>query len=400
MPPDPIFAQSAPAAQETRAIDDNVLVQYLFEPVTSTDEIVPGMAVCLDPTQSVVANRFLKVQKPTETNMHLYVGTVAPQCKRVKSGQFVKVVPPDRLVPGVPLYTDQNIVAGDLLGVHPNTYRIRKGTCKGPIIGRAAESVDRSTTAGPVRCWYGPLHITAAERAKYVRRIEEDFETFGTTLVSGSPYGIQQVNGSVTVPAGSATASKNGVVQLNATGADNDQCFLYSAKNFRLELGKPLIAEFWINLLTSVSTPDLIFGLINGDVIAAAVPFTAADALSANNTFDGLAVYKLTGSTTLNVVGNRSAATAAQQTAALTGSAATVAASTSRKIGIFYDGIAGTVNTGGTVTIYLDDVANAVQLGFTAANLPNFNMGLFCGVKSQGAAEAFQIDRWFAEQPA
>lgn len=395
----PVFATTAPAANEARAVDDNVLVQYYFDPSDTTDVLSPGMALCMDPSFSTVADRILKVRKPDRTNMHLVVGVVAPQSARTPAGAFVKVVPLDRLIPGVPVRTDQNIAINDLLGVHPGTYYCRKGTCLGTIIGRAVEAQDRSSTAGTVTCEYGKIQYTDSEFGRFTRRVFDDFNLFGTTLVSGSPYGIQQVNGSVTIPAGSASASKAGIVRLTATGADNDQCFLFSSKSFRLELGKPLYAEFRITLGASVSTPDLIFGLINGDVIAAAVPFTAADALSANTTFDGIGIYKLTSSTTLQGVANRSAATAAQQTGALAGSLATIAASTSRKLALFYDGIAGTTNTGGTLYFILDDTVNATTIGFTAANLPSFNMGLFCGVKSQGSAETFDLDSWFAEQP-
>lgn len=397
----PVFATSAPAANEARAVDDNVLVQYYFDPSDTTDVLYPGMVLCMDPSFSMVADRILKVRKPDITNAHLCVGVVAPQSARTPAGAFVKVVPLDRLIPGVPVRTDQNISINDLLGCHPGSYYARKGTCKSIILGRAVEAQDRSSTAGTVTCEFGKIVYTSAEYARFTKRVFDDFESFGTTLVSGSPYGIQQVNGSVTIPAGSASASKSGVVRLTATGADNDQCFLYGGKVFKLEIGKPLYAEFRVDLGSSVSTPDLIFGLITTDIIAAAVPITAGDALAANNTtgMSMVAVYKLTGGTTLSAVVNRQAATANQATQALSGSAATIAASTSRKIALFYDGIAGTTNTGGTLYILIDDVVNSATIGLTAAQLPTFNMGIFCGVKSQGSAETFDLDSWFAEQP-
>lgn len=151
-----VFATATTERQQVTMVDENILEQFRFIPATSTDLLQPGYAACLDSTLTG-DDKFTTIVKPTMLNIDRCVGIVAPQSKNVATGAIARIIPMDKFVPGVYVQCEESITDGDILGVHPETYAFRRGVFfhRWGLVAR--ETVDRSTTAGLVRCDLYPI---------------------------------------------------------------------------------------------------------------------------------------------------------------------------------------------------------------------------------------------------
>ena len=329
----------------------------------------------------------MKVQKPSYANAHLFVGVVAPQqTGGVTNGGMVKVVPPDYIVPGVPVRTDQSITQDDLLGVHIGTYYLRKGCCGGPIVGRAAETQDRSSTAGLVYSYYGSIQIGSSERARYVRETNmtfADFPAVAAAAVQASNLTCIVGTGcSIAQPANDATLI--GPI-LTLDGTDNDAVGLQGNRQYICTLNKPIIFECELQFGSSLANISAFLGL-NDEVLAAAGIISDADAL-VTASLSHLGFFFAAAGTTVTLSGDNEGT---QTTATAIG---TVAASTTLRLGFVFDGIAGATNTKGTVTPYVNGVAQTSKtIGATPGGIPDAKlMAPTVVIKSNGTAGASMV---------
>lgn len=383
----PPFATSTPVANTTTMVDDNVLVQYEFAPTDSTDVLQPGMCLCLMPGESSVTDRLKRVGKPSVDNAEECVGVVAEQCRRVTSGQIVKVVPRDRIVAGTQVWCDQNIAQGDIIGCHAGTYSVRKGKFRGPFLGEAFESVDRSTTAGVVRALTGPIHISPAKAARYVREVSIPF-TVGLS-------GLQSFSDSGASIGSSGTGSALQGLQLTAGTTTDNSASVATTRQFKLELGKPLWFE--VEVLPSLQTTFDIWAGLHSATPASDVVFDDSHALVTTST-DFVMLYKDQDDTawTFGSCLNGTSDVSATAVASIASTPVT------QRLGFYYDGVATSTNTKGTITPYINGVAQATKtVGDTPNAVPDTNFLLATvGLKIEGTSNGnIVVGRLHVEQP-
>lgn len=159
----------------------NLLARPTSIPVwyTGSDAVIPGQPVCYDhdstdstarplgstglsTTDKQVGHRGILVERPTFGNLitdDAFAGIVAPETTLPAAipssgGYQIYVYPRAAMWGQIDVYTDENITRGDLLGPLPSVSNVGRGVVY-PCF-RAVESVDRSGTAGIVRCQYNP----------------------------------------------------------------------------------------------------------------------------------------------------------------------------------------------------------------------------------------------------
>jgi hypothetical protein len=133
---------------------------------TGTDEIRSGYPLFYDwdatagtTDENTVVDRN-KVEKSTLANIDRFAGIVADGF-RATGPCKVPIVPPDQIVArSIQVWTNQNLAAGDFVGIIPGTYTFGKWTV-GPKFLRCMIAVDRSSTAGLTWC-VGNLNTATA----------------------------------------------------------------------------------------------------------------------------------------------------------------------------------------------------------------------------------------------
>jgi hypothetical protein len=151
--------------------------EYIFTPSTTTDKVYEGYAVCfnydaVDDYQNETTTeqtftraavtlaegsqdfdaRVRTVEKPAASNLHAFAGIVHRSSDGASNGDTIKVMVPINGV--IPCHTDLNCVNGQtLFAIKSGSYNITDPVYGGSttpfrVIGVAAETIDRSSTAG------------------------------------------------------------------------------------------------------------------------------------------------------------------------------------------------------------------------------------------------------------
>lgn len=119
---------------------------------TGSDTLKAGYLVCYDRDYGTAANvdlaRASYVEKPSATNLKWFAGVVSSKSDGKTGPCDIEIVEPTGAMAKV--FTDQNCTLGTtLLTLQAGSY-YAGGVGEGPIIGIAYQTVDRSSTAGPV----------------------------------------------------------------------------------------------------------------------------------------------------------------------------------------------------------------------------------------------------------
>lgn len=165
--------------------------------------LVKGMAVCYDVTQSTADLQNTFVTDPTFNNMHrpagvvLNVGTTDP----VTGYEEVTILPvADGVAYNVEVLTDQNIAAGDVLGVVPGSLYWGKAVC-GRGLFLATEAVNGSSTPALIQGDFGWNAVDPAFERTKIMRFFDDFlgeRGLGTTADLGGWLSTLGTGGSAT----------------------------------------------------------------------------------------------------------------------------------------------------------------------------------------------------------
>ncbi len=139
---------------------------------SGTDTLKRGYALCYDRDNitakdgsgSAIAatasswGRHGWVEKPASGNLHNFAGIVADAPD--KTGPFwVSIIEPDSIARSMDVYTEENCTADvTMLTIKPGSY-ILGGAGEGLIIGRALQTVNRSSSNGLVQALIGALDI-------------------------------------------------------------------------------------------------------------------------------------------------------------------------------------------------------------------------------------------------
>lgn len=179
---------------------------------TGTDVLKPGYAVCRDVvncfgtttgigiggnSRTIPAEQAgISAAKPTFANLNHFLGVVAEsnshaQLRSGVAGRAIKVIPRWAFGSGVAVWCDESITLYDLLGIQPNSFAfIKGGIFDGVLYARAEETVDRSSTAGKVKCEFGQINISTYERASQIGEfvgLRELGNVITGTAVGGAP---------------------------------------------------------------------------------------------------------------------------------------------------------------------------------------------------------------------
>ena len=150
-----------------------------------TAEVPRGAAICYDFDASTAADRDRLVEQCTYANFNHFAGVVNKRVPADSSGsdRYIEVIPPDRIVPGLEIYSDENCAVEDVLGPIPGTFAFGKAAMGNPcfIVTTAA---DRSSTAGTVTGRWGPVNQDILRRKYY--DFLEDFDGRPNIFLGGA----------------------------------------------------------------------------------------------------------------------------------------------------------------------------------------------------------------------
>lgn len=146
---------------------------------TGTDTLQNGYAMCFDSDAASAALRE-RVEKPSIANLvtkPAFAGVVvnAPAGGYTNPNgaeRMVDILTPDQVWDNVPIYTDESIVAGDILGPLPGLFQFGRGLFL-PIV-EARETLDKSGTAGRVNCQL--RRMSWGELLNKMYRFVDDFD--------------------------------------------------------------------------------------------------------------------------------------------------------------------------------------------------------------------------------
>lgn len=218
----------------------------------TTDTLTEGMAVCYDWDNATLANRSVYVEKPSLNNAEHFAGIIAPGGGNTPGvAGWVKIIPYDGYVQrAVNVHTDENIVAGDILGLIPGEYVLGKWVY-GPALFRATEAQDRTTTAGLVRGDFGPQItnpiMAANKRISFFTHcagevpvsapaVANAVADAGGFLLTGTSSAITYVDSLTTSEAGAANLKGKGVLKLTPN-TTNEASLTMNGEPFTLAAG-------------------------------------------------------------------------------------------------------------------------------------------------------------------
>jgi hypothetical protein len=254
-----------------------------FKPVDTTDTLKGGYIVFADPliTGSHAATGFRKATPLNIFNTAMIV--LDKNDKDITNEESFVGIVCDKRVSGVPVWTDANVTAGQILGPQPGTYFARPGVLfsDGWYLV-ALESVDRSTTAGVVNCAIVPTP-NRLQLLKNQLAWEDDFRHF-TTAHEG--WVAIAASGTVAGTTAGAIGSLGGALLLTPNTADNASALIHGqlvGGGFACVTGKPWMFE--IRMSASVDTLTGYFaGLLDAaQTVAEALPVAADGTLTAND---------------------------------------------------------------------------------------------------------------------
>lgn len=350
-----------------------------FNAPNNTDTITEGMALCWDVTAATV-NRNVYVTKPTLLNSSEFCGVVAPGVRQTGSGWVEVLIADGVLARGVNVYTDENITAGDLLGVIPGEYALGK-VVVGRAVARAIESQDRTTTAGLVNTHFGCVEgcLSPADVSSKVNRFFDHFASEGAasqtadagryaaTLNSGT---VTFLDGMTIVESGIVTAAKSGygVMTVQPTSTTETSIQL-NGEPFSINAGQSLFfrARISTKLIASTTTGMIGIAVTDTSPVASApsdfISFNIGASGALTFVYDSTAGSSVTSTPSVNLV-----AATFREVAFL------VRKRASGKFDLKYwiDG------TAYTPTITAASVPDAESLTFTAGIIDSSNGALTC----------------------
>lgn len=244
---------------------------------TGTDALYEGYAVCYDVTASE-ANRSTHVAKPTLNNCTEFAGVVAPGQtipSRTSGGTWVNIVSVEGVIArGVNVYTDENLAAGDLLGVIPGEFVLGKCVVGQPV-ARVLAATDRSTTAGVVNTQFGWIASTLspADLASKIVRFFDHFicegapsttADIGKFVLSGTSAAASYQDSLAQAESGASNLKGNGVLRLT-TNTTNEASIQLNGEPFTLGVGKSLFFRARIASSSIAAAQQAFIGLLPTD---------------------------------------------------------------------------------------------------------------------------------------
>lgn len=167
-----------------------------------------GMALCFDTTQATADLQNTYVTTPELANSHRVAGYVRKigQADPITGYEEVEVIPPGEGVDyNAEILTDENIVAGDVLGVIPGSPYFGK-----VIAGRglfiATEAVNGSVTPALVQGDFGYFAVDPAYEASKVMRYFNHFTGDQATVISGFTPAEVDAAGLIVLASGGASS--------------------------------------------------------------------------------------------------------------------------------------------------------------------------------------------------
>ncbi|MCA9280344.1 MAG: hypothetical protein H6815_00450 [Phycisphaeraceae bacterium] len=123
---------------------------------SGTDTILVGYAMCFAASPADQYERARKLDKPASGNITKPAGVVTKVENMPDGTKRIYYIPlSGGAVNDIPLWCDESITAGNVLGMKAATYAFKKTTTGTADCAVAHETVDRSSTAGVVNCHYG-----------------------------------------------------------------------------------------------------------------------------------------------------------------------------------------------------------------------------------------------------
>ena len=239
---------------------------------TGTDALYEGYALCYDVTASE-ANRSVHVAKPTLNNCVEFAGVVAPGQTipaRTSGGTWVNII-------SVDVYTDENLAAGDLLGVIPGEFVLGKCVVGQPV-ARVLAATDRSTTAGVVNVQFGWIASVLAPsdiNSKILRFFDHfagdgaasataDAARYAATLNSGT---ITFADNLTISDVSGATAAKSGwgTLAITPAAATTETSMQANGEPFSMAVGKSLFFRARVAMSSIAATVQGFIGLLPTD---------------------------------------------------------------------------------------------------------------------------------------
>lgn len=240
-----------------------------------TTPLKVGEPLSWDIANSVAADRFVVVTTPDWTNYGAVAGVVCPgfggKYDRDGAGVWIEIYEPNVGLGDVPIYTDGNIAAYDLLCVVPGFRMFKKWCGFGVPMARANAAFNGTTNPGTVNCWYGvDKTLTASDRQAQAMVFDDDFHTVPSLSATANLAGYKLTNngtgtGGIAVLRG--TGGKGGLLEIftsNSSPTDNDSTNLRkNGTPFLLDKNSMII---WGGVTTpDVDKTDIAFGLAVND---------------------------------------------------------------------------------------------------------------------------------------
>jgi len=216
---------------------------------TGSDTLKPGQVLCYDSNYAGytagttaenltenIRRRASYVEKPGLDNLDHIAGYVAFGQPNLTGPRVIKIIPFEGQIDrAAVLYGNLSFTAGDLLGLAPGSYNISKWTV-GPVLGMVQETVDRSTTAGTVRAWFGALQISESQKAAKCVRFFDDFT--GDKQAGAADVNAYLISGtSASMPFADDTNGGVGVITMSTTNIAGIQL---NGEPFVCQANKPL----------------------------------------------------------------------------------------------------------------------------------------------------------------
>lgn len=219
---------------------------------TGTDALYEGYAVCYDVTASA-ANRDTYVAKPTLNNYAEFAGVVAPGQTipaRTSGGVWVNIISVEGAIArSVNVYTDENLVAGDLLGVIPGSFALGC-TVVGRSVARVLTAVDRSTTAGVASVQFGFIEhiLTPNDTGSRISRFFDHFHDVSWSatadaakyVVTGTAAAVTLVDALAPSEQTDSTKSGSGIVSIAGANTGWEANMQLNGEPFGLAVGQNL----------------------------------------------------------------------------------------------------------------------------------------------------------------
>lgn len=236
---------------------------------TAYEELKAGEVVHFNQDASTQVDREFVVETPSYANEHYPAGVLTKSYTVPASGEILVEVQPFEMaaLPGVEVYTDGNIVTGDVLGAFPGSRTVRHYCGFGAPLAKAIQTVDRSSTDGSAVTVFGSAAVQGDHLVNKVSKYDNKVQDFkasttvnitnflATHTATGTP--VYTVNGDNEISITTGTAN-NDVSNLSYTG---EMFPLSKAGCFRargLEINDADTADWFVGL--AVKDTDILGG--------------------------------------------------------------------------------------------------------------------------------------------